>query len=109
MHHKKYTESNLLGENLNGLVAINHACHYSIEFFKERKCSLSEANSKLKQLKKTASVVSEQEFFNKCQGCKNSAKKGCTFCRKCRKEKKFVKKIFPTEKDWESLFANSSQ
>ena len=39
----------------------------------------------------------------------NTSKRNLNKFIKCRKEKKFVKKIFPTEKDWESLFANSSQ
>ena len=49
VHHKAYTEANLLGKTLRGLVAINHDCHYGIEFSEERKTSLGEANHELKQ------------------------------------------------------------
>ncbi len=49
VHHKMYTESNLMGETLHGLVAINHACHYKIEFSEDRKVSLGEANYELKE------------------------------------------------------------
>lgn len=53
VHHKSYTEANLLGKSLRGLVAINHDCHYEIEFAEERKTSLGEANSRLKQKQKS--------------------------------------------------------
>ena len=49
VHHKAYTEANLLGKTLRGLVAINHDCHYVIEFDEERKTSLGEANHELKK------------------------------------------------------------
>jgi hypothetical protein len=49
VHHKAYTEANLIGETLSGLVAINHDCHYRIEFAEERKVSLGEANHELKE------------------------------------------------------------
>jgi hypothetical protein len=50
VHHKAYTEANLLGKTNRGLVAVNHDCHYGIEFTEKRKCSLGEANQKLKEL-----------------------------------------------------------
>ncbi len=49
VHHKAYTEANLMGTTLRGLVAINHDCHYEIEFSEERKVSLGEANHELKE------------------------------------------------------------
>ena len=52
IHHKTYTEANLLGTTLRGLVAISRDCHYSIEFSDEQKVSLGEANRKLKQRRK---------------------------------------------------------
>lgn len=52
VHHKAYTESNLLGESLRGLVPINNDCHYKIEFCGERKTSLGEANYNLKKLQR---------------------------------------------------------
>ena len=48
VHHKIYTEANLVGASRRGLIAINGACHYDIEFFEGRKCSLGEANLRLK-------------------------------------------------------------
>lgn len=50
VHHKTYTEANLMGINLQGLVPINQNCHYSIEFSEKRKTSLGKANRELKQL-----------------------------------------------------------
>ena len=50
VHHKAYTEANLLGKTLRGLVPICNTCHYDIEFTEGRKCSLGEANFKLKRL-----------------------------------------------------------
>lgn len=51
VHHKTYTEANLLGKTLRGLVAINKDCHFNIEFADDRKLNLSEANHELKQRK----------------------------------------------------------
>ena len=48
VHHKSYTEANLMGTSLRGLVPINFDCHHKIEFSGERKTSLGEANRKLK-------------------------------------------------------------
>lgn len=48
VHHKTYTEANLLGETTRGLIALCGDCHYGIEFSEERKCSLGEANHNLK-------------------------------------------------------------
>jgi hypothetical protein len=49
VHHKVYSEANILGVTLDGLVAINRGCHYEIEFSEEQKVSLSETNFKLKK------------------------------------------------------------
>jgi 5-methylcytosine-specific restriction endonuclease McrA len=51
VHHKVYSESNLLGKCLRGLVAINHDCHHDIEFDEGRKVNLGEANQRLKERK----------------------------------------------------------
>jgi hypothetical protein len=48
VHHKTYTEANLLGETLHGLVPINNNCHYTIEFSDDCKVSLGDANRVLK-------------------------------------------------------------
>jgi hypothetical protein len=48
VHHKAYTEANLMGATPRGLIAINHDCHYKIEFAGQRKLSLGEANHELK-------------------------------------------------------------
>jgi hypothetical protein len=48
VHHKAYTEANLMGYTLRGLVALHQDCHYKIEFSEDRKCNLGEANSRLK-------------------------------------------------------------
>jgi hypothetical protein len=49
VHHKEYTEANLLGETLHGLVALNGDCHHGIEFDGKRKTRLDEANRQLQQ------------------------------------------------------------
>ena len=49
VHHKAYTEANLMGADLRGLVAISRDCHYEIEFSEGRKVSLGEANRELKE------------------------------------------------------------
>lgn len=49
VHHKAYTEANLMGATSRGLVAINHGCHYEIEFSEERKVNLGGANHVLKE------------------------------------------------------------
>ena len=48
VHHKMYCEANLLGQTRRGLVPICGECHGAIEFDGDRKCSLGEANHKLK-------------------------------------------------------------
>ena len=42
-----------MGVDLRGLVAVNHDCHYKIEFLQERKVSLGEANHELKRRQQT--------------------------------------------------------
>lgn len=48
VHHQWYTEANLLGISLCGLVPLHQDCHYEIEFSENRKCNIGEANSRLK-------------------------------------------------------------
>ena len=52
VHHKAYTEVNLRGFALLGLVAICSACHETIEFEGGVKNSLSAANAKLNKRRK---------------------------------------------------------
>jgi hypothetical protein len=49
VHHVAYTEANLMGATTCALVAINHDCHYNIEFSEGRKVSLGKANLELKK------------------------------------------------------------
>lgn len=49
VHHKIYTEANLLGTTLDGLVPLFHECHHEIEFSGKRKVTLAEANFELKR------------------------------------------------------------
>ncbi len=56
VHHRAYTEANLMGTSLHGLVAIHHDCHYAIEFSGARKTSLEEANRELKNRKSCRAV-----------------------------------------------------
>lgn len=50
VHHRAYSEANLLGKTFRGLTPINRDCHFNIEFDEDRKCSLGEANQKLKSV-----------------------------------------------------------
>lgn len=49
VHHRCYSEANLLGHDLHGLVGLNGSCHYDIEFNGERKTSLGQANESLRK------------------------------------------------------------
>jgi hypothetical protein len=49
VHHRVYSEANLMGESTKGLLGISNGCHRRIEFSGGRKNSLSRANSSLKQ------------------------------------------------------------
>lgn len=49
VHHKSYTEANLLGHSTKGLVALNQNCHYKIEFENNKKTNLNLANTLLKE------------------------------------------------------------
>ena len=49
VHHKSYTEANLLGHDLRGLVGLNGHCHHGIEFDGDRKTSLGQANGWLRK------------------------------------------------------------
>ncbi len=49
IHHRFYTEQNLLGDSLNGLVALHSECHQSIEYSNTKKNNLLKANSRLKR------------------------------------------------------------
>jgi hypothetical protein len=45
VHHRFYTENNLSGIDLNGMVSICAKCHKTAEFRGKRKVSLSKANN----------------------------------------------------------------
>ena len=49
VHHRSYTEANLLGFDLRGLVGLNGGCHHGIEFSDKRKNSLGQANRTLRK------------------------------------------------------------
>lgn len=49
VHHRTYSEANLLGKTLRGLICLSRDCHYRIEFDGKRKVGLGKANSTLKQ------------------------------------------------------------
>lgn len=51
VHHKVYTEANLLGISHRGLVAVHRDCHHGIEFQDGVKVRLPKANSELKRLR----------------------------------------------------------
>lgn len=48
VHHKHYSEANLLGVTLHGLLPMHRDCHHGIEFEEGRKSSLARANKELK-------------------------------------------------------------
>lgn len=49
VHHKRYTEANLVGASTKGMIAICAGCHHAIEFVEDRKAKLHEANSQLRE------------------------------------------------------------
>lgn len=48
VHHQTYTEANLLGLSIKGMVAIRAECHYAIEFAEGCKVELPQANAQLR-------------------------------------------------------------
>jgi hypothetical protein len=64
VHHRTYSEENLLGKSLRGLIALNHECHYQSEFSNGRKVPLNMANGELKERKRKAV---EERFQETCR------------------------------------------
>lgn len=54
VHHRCYSEANLTGAILKGLLPMHRDCHHEIEFENGRKSSLPRANMELKARRKTA-------------------------------------------------------
>lgn len=95
VHHRMYTEGNLLGETESGLVPLCQYCHHKIEFDGKRKLSHHQANKKLDRVFRGSTVkVKRKRVKHKGDGLTNEQRK--------RKERA-MRKLNATRKEQEKL------
>ncbi len=95
VHHIDYEEATLLGDCIDTLVSICHACHERIEFTRRGvKRTLVQAAAAYLTLtlrsREKPLLCRKRNKYNKrrvirCVGCGNPAKKNSTMCRPCLK------------------------
>lgn len=85
VHHIDYTEENLSGESLEGLVSLCRSCHVKVEFAKNgSKRSLPRAKKIfLKFLQNVGTKSSRIKWIGKCYICGKEPHRGRRYCRSC--------------------------